>query len=189
MLKTPVTFFNSHTVSHYFKDPGSVVSGLTRIKNASVKCPLSVGTEYTGVSKCSHSQNSKGLKSTDCWPAPREQSVYGHKLAWIFFLVSVKQIQSWSFSKHCRYTPYIYRPQMVLQGVFGARLAVLTRAERTVMSWQWNSFIQNVTHILEPTPFSPPRTKTSRGSNLTVLAYRVILPRILGSRQCRGEFY
>jgi len=143
---------------------------------------------HWGGFKCSHSQNSKALKSTDCWPAPREQSPYGHKLTWIFFLVSVKQIQSWSFSKHCRYTPYIYRPQTVLQGVFGARLAVLTRAERTVTIWQWNTFIQNVTHILEPALFSPSRNETSRRSNLTVLAYRVILPRIFGSRQCRGEF-
>lgn len=72
-------------VSHHFKSSGSVVSGLTRIKNSSVKCPLSFRTENTVVFKCSHSQNSKGLKSTDCWPAPREQSVCGHKLAWIFF--------------------------------------------------------------------------------------------------------
>jgi hypothetical protein len=84
MLQTPVTFFNDRMVSHHFKGPGSVVRVFTRIKDSSVKCPLSVGTEHTGVIKCSHSQNSKGLKSTDCWPAPREQSVCGHKFAWIF---------------------------------------------------------------------------------------------------------
>jgi len=81
MLKTPVTFFNAHMVSHHFIGPESVVCSFTRIENALVKCLLSVGTEHTGVFKCSHSQNSKGLKSTDCWPAPREQSVCEHKLA------------------------------------------------------------------------------------------------------------
>jgi hypothetical protein len=36
MLKTPVTFYDAHTVSHHVKGPGSVVTALTRTRKKRV---------------------------------------------------------------------------------------------------------------------------------------------------------